>query len=83
MLTQQFFVAGAQIFLKTDVVPKKAVLQQIARSPSVHQVVVREPTPVGELLSEVVRPDLPPTFVPDASNPASGLMSYDLLLRRV
>ena len=81
---QQYDFTGIDfVYVANHVVPKKAVLQQIARSPSVHQVVVREPTPVGELLSEAVRPDLPPTFVPDASNPASGLMSYDLLLRRV
>ena len=43
----------------------------------------REPSPVGELLAEAVRPDLPSVFVAGASTTASGLMSYDLLLRRV
>jgi hypothetical protein len=70
-------------YIANHVVPKRAVLEQIARSTSVRQVVVREPTPVGELLAEAVRPDLPPAFVADAAGAVGGIMSYDLLLRRV
>ena len=72
------------VYVANHVVPKKAVLEQIARSRSVRQVVVREPTPVGELLAEAVRPDLPLVFVVDGAGAAGGIsMSYDLLLRRV
>jgi predicted O-methyltransferase YrrM len=72
-------------FVANHVVPKRAVLEQIARSASVRKVVVREPTPVGELLAEAVRPNLPPAFVADAAGAPGGItgMSYDLLLRRV
>jgi hypothetical protein len=59
------------------------VLEQIARSSSVRQVMVREPTIVGELLSEAVKPDLPPVFVADGAGAVAGFLSYDLLLRRV
>jgi hypothetical protein len=34
-------------------------------------------------LSEAVKPDLPPVFVADVTRAVSGLMSYDLILRRV
>ena len=72
------------VYVGNYVVPKRAVLEQIARSPSVRQVVVREPTPVGgELLAEAVRPDLPPVFVADSAGAVGGIVSYDLLLRRV
>jgi hypothetical protein len=72
------------VFVANHVVPKRAVLEQIARSASVRQVVVREPTPRGELLAEPVRSNLPPDFVADAAGAASGqFLSYDLLLRRV
>ena len=72
------------VYVANHVVPKRGVLEQIARSTSVRQVVVREPTPVGELLAEAVRPDLPAVFVADAAGAASGqFLSYDLLLRRV
>ena len=70
------------VYVANHAVPKRAVLEQIAYSTSVRQIVVREPTPRGELLAEAVRPDLPPVFVADAAGAASGLMSYDLLLRR-
>jgi hypothetical protein len=72
------------VYVANHVVPKRAVLEQIARSTSVRQVVVREPTTVGELLAEAVRPDLPSVFVADAAGAASGrfVLSYDLLLRR-
>jgi hypothetical protein len=71
------------VYVANHVVPKRAVLEQIARSTSVGQVVVREPTSVGELLAEAVRDDLPPVFVADAVGAASGqFLSYDLLLRR-
>jgi predicted O-methyltransferase YrrM len=71
------------VYVANHVVPKRAVLEQIARSTSVGQVVVREPTSVGELLTEAVRDDLPPVFVADAAGAASGqFLSYDLLLRR-
>ena len=49
------------------VVPKRPVLEQIARSASVRQVVVREPIRGGELLAESVRPHLPSVFVVDAA----------------
>jgi hypothetical protein len=72
------------VYVANHVVPKKAVLEQIARSRSVRHVVVREPAPVGELLAEAVRPDLPPVFVVDGAGTAGGIsMSYDLLLCRV
>jgi hypothetical protein len=71
------------VFVGNYVVPKRAVLEQIARSASVRQVVVREPIRGGELLAESVRPHLPPGFVVDAAGAASGLMQYDLHLRRV
>jgi hypothetical protein len=72
------------VYVGNYVVPKRAVLEQIARSPSVRQVVVREPTPAGgELLAEAVKPDLPPVFVADAAGVVGGIVSYDLLLRRV
>jgi hypothetical protein len=70
------------VYIANHVVSKRTVLEQIARSTSVRQVVVREPTPRGELLSELVRPDVPPVFVADAAGTAS-VLSYDLLLRRV
>jgi len=72
------------VYVANTVVPKRAVLEQIARSTSVRQVVVREPSPIGELVAEAVRPNLPPVFVADAAGAAGGFsMSYDLLLRRV
>jgi len=71
------------VYVANHVVPKRAVLEKIARSTSVRQVVVREPTPIGELLAETVRPDLPPVFVADTAGGAGGILSYDLLLRRV
>jgi|SRR6516225_9299608 hypothetical protein len=72
------------VYVAAYVVPKRAVLEQIGRSPSVRQVVVREPTPGGgELLAEAVRSHLPSVFVADAAGAVRGIMSYDLLLRRV
>jgi len=72
------------VYVANTVVPKRAVLEQIARSTSVCQVVVREPTPTGELLAEAVRPNLPSLFVADAAGGPGGFsMSYDLLLRRL
>jgi hypothetical protein len=71
------------VYVANHVVPKRAVFEQIARSTSVRRVVVREPTRIGELLAEAVRSNLPPVFVADAAGAESGLMSYDLLLRRV
>jgi hypothetical protein len=71
------------VYVANHVVPKRAVLEKIACSRSVRQVVVREPTLTGELLSEAVRPNLPPVFVADAAGAAGGIMSYDLLLRRI
>jgi len=71
------------VYVANHVVPKRAVLEKIARSTSVRQVVVREPTPTGELLAEAVRPNLPQVFVADGAGAAGGFMSYDLLLRRV
>jgi len=71
------------VYVANYVVPKRAVLEQIARSTSVRRVVVREPTRGGELLADPVKPHLPPAFVVDAAGAASGLMQYDLHLRRV
>jgi hypothetical protein len=72
------------VYVANHVVPKRAVLEQIASTTSARQVVVREPTPVGELLADAVRPDLPPVFVVDAAGAASGqFLSYDLLLHRL
>ena len=76
------FVDADFVYVANHVVPKRTVLEQIARSSSVRQVVVREPTSVGELLAEAVRPNLPAGFVADATGAAGGIMSYDLLLRR-
>jgi hypothetical protein len=71
------------VYVANHVVPKRAVLQQISRSPSVQQVVVREPTRRGELMAEAARYDLPPAFVITAAGAESGsFMSYDLCLRR-
>ena len=72
------------VFLANQVIAKKAVLEQVSRSDSVGQVVVREPTRRGELLAEAVRYDLPREFVvmnKGAEN--SVFLSYDLFLRRV
>jgi hypothetical protein len=82
---RQYSFAGIDfVYVANHVTPKRAVLEQIARSPSVRQVVVREPTTRGELLAEAVRSDLPPVFVADAAGTASEqFLSYDLLLRRV
>lgn len=78
------FAGTDLVYVANHVVPKRAVLEQIAHSASVRQVVVREPTPIGELLAEAVRSDLPPVFVAEASGAVSGqFLSYDLLLRRV
>jgi hypothetical protein len=71
------------VYVANHVVPKKSVLERIADGRSVRQLVVREPTPVGELLAEAVKPDLPSVFVADVTGAVSGLMSYDLILRRV
>ena len=70
------------VYVANYVVPKRAVLEQIARSTSVRRVVVREPTRGGELLAEAVRCDLPSVFVADAAGAEAGIMMYDLLLRR-
>jgi trans-aconitate methyltransferase len=72
------------VFVANQVVAKKAVLEQVSRSDSVGQVVVREPTRKGELLAEAVRYNLPREFVvmnEGAEN--SVFLSYDLFLRRV
>jgi hypothetical protein len=71
------------VYVGNYVVPKRGVLEQIARSTSVRQVVVRDPIRGGELLAEAVKSDLPPTFVVDAAGAESGVMMHDLLLRRV
>jgi trans-aconitate methyltransferase len=77
--------AGADfVYVANQVVPKKAVLQQVARSGNVTRVVVREPTRKGELLAEAVRYDLPEEFVVESEGVESPIfLSYDLLLRRV
>jgi hypothetical protein len=71
------------VFVGNYVVPKRGVLEQIARSTSVRQVVIREPTRGGELLAETVVSDLPATFVTENAGAENGVMMYDLLLRRV
>jgi len=71
------------VYVANHVVPKRAVLEKIARSISVRQVVVREPTSTGDLLAEAVRPNLPLVFVAEGAGAVGGFMSYDLLLRRV
>jgi hypothetical protein len=70
------------VYVANYVVPKRAVLEQIARSTSVRRVVVREPTRGGELLADPVRSHLPSAFVVDAAGAEAGIMMYDLLLRR-
>jgi hypothetical protein len=71
------------VYVANYVVPKRAVLEQIARSTSVRRVVVREPTRGGELLAEAVRSNLPSVFVADSAGDETGIMMYDLLLRRI
>jgi hypothetical protein len=71
------------VYVANYVVPKRAVLEQIARNGSVRWVLVREPTRGGELLAEAVRFDLPSVFIAEAAGAESGIMMYDLLLRRV
>jgi len=72
------------VYVANQVVPKKAVLQQIVRSSCVSHVVVREPTRKGELLAEAVRYDLPIEFAVHAQGEESPVfLSYDLILRRV
>jgi Methyltransferase domain len=81
---RQYDYSGADfVYVANYVTPKRAVLEQIARSTSVRRVVVREPTRGGELLAEAVRFDLPSVFVADAAGAEVGIMMYDLLLRRV
>jgi trans-aconitate methyltransferase len=77
--------AGADfVYVANHVTPKKAVLEQVARSGNVMRVVVREPTRKGELLAEAVRFDLPEHFVVEREGVESPIfLSYDLLLRRV
>jgi hypothetical protein len=71
------------VYIANHVVPKRGVLEQIARNPSVRQVVVREPTRHGELLAETVRYNLPDAFIIAAAGEESGqFLSYDLALRR-
>ena len=80
---RQYNYGGADfVYVANYVVPKRAVLEQIARSTSVRRVVVREPTRGGELLAEAVRFNLPSVFVADAAGVEVGIMMYDLLLRR-
>ncbi len=71
------------VYVANQVVPKKAVLQQIGRSSCVSHVVVREPTRRGELLAETVRYDLPEAFaIQDQGAESPTFLSYDLILRR-
>lgn len=72
------------VYLANQVVPKKAVLEQVSRSVSVAQVVVREPTRRGALLAEAVRHDLPPEFlVRSQGTDSSVFLSFDLSLKRI
>jgi hypothetical protein len=79
-----FDYAGADfVDVANQVVPKRAVLKRLLQyaTPQL-QVVVREPTHLGELLATPVRPELPAGFVIHASGPVSqAFLSYDLLLR--
>jgi hypothetical protein len=72
------------VFVANQVVGKKTVLQRVSDSGSAAQIVVREPTPRGELLAESVRYDLPSGFGWGQEGIAnSAFLSYDLLLRRL
>jgi hypothetical protein len=71
------------VYVANQVVSKKAVLEQLSRSDSVGQVVVREPTHKGELLAEAVRNNLPREFVVvNEGIESSVFLSFDLVLRR-
>lgn len=79
-----FDYSGADfVYVANQVVPKRTVLERLLQyaTPQL-QVVVREPTHLGELLATPVRPDLPAGFAIRASGPVSqAFLSYDLLLR--
>lgn len=71
------------VYVANQVVPKKAVLQQISRCKRVSHVAVREPTRRGELLAEAARYDLPREFAIQYQGTESPtFLSYDLILRR-
>lgn len=79
-----FDYSGADfVYVANQVAPKRKVLERLLQyaTPQL-QVVVREPTHLGELLAAPVRSDLPPGFAVCASGPVSqAFLSYDLLLR--
>ncbi len=71
------------VYVANQVVPKKSVLEQVCRSDSTTQVVIREPTRRGELLAEAVRYDVPSEFaIEDKGFESPTFLSYDLYLRR-
>jgi trans-aconitate methyltransferase len=78
-----FDYSGADfVYVANQVTPKRAVLERLLQSATPQlQVVVREPTDLGQLLATAVRSDLPARFVVRASGPVSqAFLSYDLLL---
>jgi hypothetical protein len=71
------------VYVANHVTPKKAVVAQIVRSNSICQIVVREPTRRGALLSETVRWALPPNCIAAGSGGASSrFFSYDMVVER-
>ena len=78
-----FDFSGADfVFVANHVMPKRAVLEQLLRSGKQGvQVVVREPTRLGELLAESVRPDMPAGFsIAESGEDSRTFLSYDLVL---
>ena len=70
------------VYIANQVIPKRAVLEQISRRAGPLQVVVREPTRKGELLAEAIRHDLPSEFaIETAGTGSQDFLSYDLSLR--
>jgi hypothetical protein len=77
------FSSADFVYVANHVTPKKGVLEQVGRSGSNAQVVVREPTRRGKLVAEAVCDELPSVFTVQGSGSESrAFLSYDLLLRR-
>jgi hypothetical protein len=72
------------IFIANQVTPKKAVLERIAdTSDTDAQVIVRNPTPLGKLLAECIRDNLPPGFsIQHEGNESQAFLSMNLFLNR-
>ena len=80
----QFDYGGADIvYVANQVYPKRPVLNQIAKTAdSDVQVVVREPTRLGELLSESVSQQIPPQFsIVRSGQENKHFLSLHLLLK--